>query len=145
MKKIIFTIALTIFTLFFIQGCAGAVPEKKEIKKFEEKDFGSIPIVSNFQQQIEKKIKVRLKDPYSAKITKCAPVPLKASMYNVISGWATVCQVNAKNSYGGYTGFKNYNAFIGYSKKTKSHFLVHVGPVKEAFEKGLIIYGINDK
>ena len=145
MERIIALVSIMIFNIFFIQGCAGSHPDKKEVKIFSEKDFGDMPKISKFQKQIEENIKSKLKDPYSAKIGECSPMPLKASMYNTIPGWTTVCEVNAKNSYGGYVGYKKYNAFIGFSKKTKTHFLVDVSPIREALEKGLIIYGINDK
>lgn len=140
------TISILIIAMV-MSGCTGTEPApKKEIKHFNNKQFGATPNISRFQKQIESKIKSKLKDPYSAKIGKCAPYPKKSSIYNVAAGWSTLCPVNAKNSYGGYTGNKHYNAFIIYNSKTKKHELFSVDPINEAFKKKkLIIFGINDK
>ena len=138
MKKVLGVVVLSI--TLFMNGCA----TQKTVKKFSSSDFGNQPNILKYQKQIEEKIKLGLKDPYSAKIGKCLP-PIKASLYNTVSGWSTVCPVNAKNSFGGYTGEKNYNAFIGYSKKTKGHFLMSVDPIQVALkDKGLIVFGVND-
>jgi hypothetical protein len=51
----------------------------------------------------------QLKDPYSAQIEVRSMTPTRASgaMFGTpVYGWGICADVNAKNAYGGYTGFK---------------------------------------
>lgn len=72
------------------------------------------------KQIIARAVKDQLKDPDSAKFK--WPAPLKFGLY---CGW-----VNAKNSYGGYTGFQPYMVIggVGTGSKSDGKFLI-VGDV----------------
>lgn len=78
-------------------------------------DFGPYP--AGYQDQIQSYLDGRLKDPYSAQVE--FGTPYKAGMYQGLlfgNGWdfgyAVKADVNAKNSYGGYTGSQPYYFFI---------------------------------
>lgn len=75
-------------------------------------DTGKRP--NNYQVLVENAIREILKDPESAKFSKFTN-PRKEVMVenrNFVYGYSTCVFVNAKNSYGGYTGNQLYWAFI---------------------------------
>lgn len=78
----------------------------------ETADVGSKP--ENFREIIESTIREQLKDPDSAKFSGFTE-PRKEVMVeqrNFVYGYSSCVFVNAKNSYGGYTGKQLYWAFI---------------------------------
>ena len=119
MQKI--TVLLSVLVIsFFIIGCVESKFKSASPETVAKLDFGSKP----------KKVKVakiggafenELKDPYSAKI-KLVNMPLiKGYMTNYNGkiywkGWVTTVEVNAKNSYGGYTGNKFYYVPLSYGE-----------------------------
>ncbi len=56
------------------------------------------------QTAMETAVKNKLKDPWSAQFRDV----IKASLYDECRGTLYFGEVNAKNSYGGYTGFKKF-------------------------------------
>ena len=113
MKKIfaVFILAVTLFNLY---GC-GIIYEsrKKELllnAKLE--DYGQLP--PDDHKEIERQIILSsLKDPDSAKFNKwMGPDRFVIPSSNISPTpkpvWRTSVDVNAKNSYGGYTGFQSY-------------------------------------
>ena len=132
MKKILLTGTIG----FLLTGCAPgyvASPEandgynsklqeaKRKDAEFAEKvrninletaDVGSKP--TGYKQAIEDAIKDELKDPDSAKFTGMT-TPRKEVMVErkeFVYGYSACVYVNAKNSYGGYTGKELYWAFM---------------------------------
>ena len=89
-------------TLLISSAIAGAAPTK--------------PLTAAHKLQIAKHVKALLKDPDSAKFK--WPAPTEFGLY---CGW-----VNAKNSYGGYTGFEPFMVLggVGDGPKSDGSFLV---------------------
>ena len=117
---------MIIITAFLLIGCVGTQPQPKA--KLE--DFPPKPIVAKFKDEIIKKLKRALKDPDSVKIRDFGE-PERAytkSQYdedlNNILGWRVLLWVNSKNSYGGYSGFNPYYAFIARNLKDKNKIKV---------------------
>uniref|UniRef100_UPI0035C67D96 hypothetical protein n=1 Tax=Serratia quinivorans TaxID=137545 RepID=UPI0035C67D96 len=132
MKKIFLFVALS----SLLAGCAPryvastASPDgysqkmqeaKKKDAEFAEKvkninldtaDVGSKPV--NYKKIVEDAIRVELKDPESARFSNMTK-PRKEVMVekgNFVYGYSTCVYVNAKNSYGGYSGKQLYWAFL---------------------------------
>jgi hypothetical protein len=91
-------------------GCADVPPTPQQVASI---GYGS-PLPANYKVIIQDYLNTHLKDPFSAVVTwRYAPVqtwirnaPMQGSQ--LILGWKVVCDVNAKNSFGAYTGFKPY-------------------------------------
>lgn len=82
----------------------------------ETADVGSKP--TEYEALVEGAIRDQLKDPDSAKFSGFTE-PRKEVMVeqkNFVYGYSTCVFVNAKNSYGGYTGKQLYWAFIRNNK-----------------------------
>lgn len=110
MKKIIFLVALIMTSGFLTTGCAPKPPSQVEISSA---NYGSLP--EDYQQQIKNYMASALKDPESARYTFEPPFKaysqdgsMASTSGGVIYGYASGVQVNAKNSYGGYTGNQLY-------------------------------------
>lgn len=113
LKKII-RISFLASILLFI-GCARQPYQQPAANS----KFGSPPASAVYEKEIKSHFEATLKDPYSAhyKFMK----PYKAYSNSWVSGkqtywqgWAVQVSVNAKNSYGGYTGAQEYVfAFTG--------------------------------
>lgn len=107
MKQLFFAAAAALS----LTACASMGPPSQA--QIQSADYGN-PIT---QEQAEKRAKfalgLMLKDPESARWD-CTPVYrgwLKSSVLDggvFYAGYRLDCQVNAKNSYGGYTGAKPY-------------------------------------
>lgn len=98
----------------------------------ETADVGSKP--TEYQSLVESAIRDQLKDPDSAKFSGFT-APRKEVMVeqrDFIYGYSTCVFVNAKNSYGGYTGKQLYWAFIRNNK------ILRVKSTNEAY--GSIIF-----
>ncbi len=65
---------------------------------------------------MKKYFNVTLKDPYSA-VYDFSDAPKKARVFRTY-GYACIVGVNAKNSFGGYTGMKQYRMFLGTDGRT---------------------------
>lgn len=94
-------VALTSFILF--SGCA---PTQQELINA---DYSSAP--QNYEKTIKDLMSVQLKDPYSAQYKFEAPYKGYANKGLIYGGgrdygWVVRVWVNAKNSFGGYTGYQ---------------------------------------
>ncbi|MFT1618124.1 hypothetical protein [Enterobacter kobei] len=123
MKKSFVGLSVVAITLF-LTACAPS-KEMQEAKKrdaefaqavkninLETADAGSKPDNSKFI--IESAIRDQLKDPESAKFSEFTE-PRKEVIVenrNFVYGYSSCVYVNAKNSYGGYTGKQLYWAFM---------------------------------
>ncbi|WP_126358173.1 hypothetical protein [Cedecea lapagei] len=109
MKKIVVAFALTC-SILGASGCAPKAPTQVEVSNA---NYGSLP--EDYQQQIKSYMYSSLKDPESARYTFDQPFKgysqdgsLSQTSGGVIYGYVAGVQVNAKNSYGGYTGNQRY-------------------------------------
>lgn len=92
------TVAIGTLTLL-LGGCA--LPPSPE--ELANADFGSYP--SNYEATIRSYMSTRLKDPYSAQYQFLnAPQRGFQGFGGAKYGYVVCAQVNAKNSFGGYTG-----------------------------------------
>jgi len=107
-------------TLTVMQACSTG-PERPSPEQFDKANYGPSP--KDWQKTIKEKMEFTLIDPDSAKYRFLRePVKnWKAVMGNkgLFStdfrfGWTTCFGVNAKNTLGGYTGYKTYFAMIKY-------------------------------
>lgn len=105
-------IKLLILTLTFtlaLSSCAGIPLTQEQVAKL---DFGPEP--KNYEQMAKDYYTNILKDPESARF-KDFSKPAKGysqSMMGTHAGYLVTFEVNAKNSYGGYTGFQSHNVII---------------------------------
>ena len=139
-------IHLFIFSVLGIvmNGCA----ETEKViptPSFSVSDYGPIPSVQNYKGKIKAQIQAILKDPYSAKFEFGKPrrayYRLKYLNEKAIPGWIIPCIVNAKNSFGGYTGEKFWNGFIVNSRKDNSSSLMFVDTLENSVkERGLVLF-----
>lgn len=78
-------------------------------------DYGPAP--ANAEQQSREWLERVLKDPESARL-KFGPLVKAVTKDGLVyggkthAGWVQIVEVNAKNSYGGYTGYKPYYLFF---------------------------------
>lgn len=85
-----------------VAGCAS----QPTVQELASADYGPTP--RNYQGTVTTYMQSILKDPESARYGfYIEPVKGYAGR-NRIYGWATCVMVNAKNSFGGYTGAKQY-------------------------------------
>lgn len=112
--------AISFMAMIGLSGC-GLMQKPPPVPTYEQvqsADFGRVPydaesIVRNFMGQ-------RLKDPNSARYDQVVPlqkgyrVPRDGFVAwgQIIYGFATCYKINAKNSYGGYTGDQLYYFFM---------------------------------
>lgn len=85
-----------------------------------------VPLTALHKQQISAAVKAKLKDPDSAQFR--WPAPKEWGSY---CGW-----VNAKNSYGGYTGFKPFYV-VGGAPNAKKGFIVSTVVLAEEGSAGV--------
>ena len=89
-----------ILSLLTLAGCAVTAPPQSELSKA---NFGELPV--NYQELIKNDMPQRLKDPYSAQYEFSSPYKAWCqSGFSFYYGWLVPITINAKNSYGGYTG-----------------------------------------
>lgn len=105
MKKIMVAVIVAASALA-LAGCAPKPPSQVEISTAQ---YGSLP--NDYQQLIKNHMNSILKDPESARYTFEPPFKaysqdgsLSSTNGGVMYGYVAGVQVNAKNSYGGYTG-----------------------------------------
>ena len=114
MKRLVITILTGTMLALFLSGCGVAYNAKRSqmLNTATVSDYGSRPPTDHqeFEMQI---IRAGLKDPDSAKF-EFGDVARDAIQSGFMSPtpiliWRTYVRVNAKNSYGGYTGFQPYH------------------------------------
>lgn len=131
MKKIYVAIA----TFVVLQGCGVDPVVQAEVNNLDARnrqiyaatpaadaDYGTTP--KDVSAQFKKYLEPLLKDPYSAQWSEATP-PKKEYIFTETNsgytfyphitpeyGYSACITVNAKNSYGGYTGNKTYWAFF---------------------------------
>lgn len=104
-------IAMTLATVL-LSACA-ELPTQQQMAAA---DYGGPVTQSDAESAAKNFLSSRLKDPYSA-VWQCQPVQKgwlrdsRISGGKVHYGWEMNCLVNAKNSFGGYVGNKQY-AFL---------------------------------
>lgn len=111
-KRFIASAALVVLTV--LSGCAVIVPPAPE--QILSADYGSIPTDDQIKRGITGYLETKLKDPDSV-LTKNISPPEKgfltltsiAQGSRYTYGWIVYFEVNAKNSYGGYVGYKKYS------------------------------------
>lgn len=94
--------------IILMAGCA-TIPSQQEMANA---NYGQLP--ANYQDQIKEHFAVMLKDPQSAIYKFKEPTKHYAGRY----GWKVVLFINAKNSFGGYTG-EDEKHFMFYADGTK--------------------------
>lgn len=103
MKRI--TIAFLISLLVIVSGCV----TKPTDEQLREADYGSYP--SDYETIIKNYMSTRLKDPYSAQYS-FAGMPnmrwVSGLGQPLLFGYGTCATINAKNSYGAYSGASTY-------------------------------------
>lgn len=94
-----------LFAMLLLSGCM-TTPSTTQLSNA---NYGQLP--SNYKENIQNAIIGGLKDPDSAKFK--FGEPRKAYLqgglpddFKMYYGWAVPVSVNAKNSYGGYVGYK---------------------------------------
>ena len=107
MKKVILFFLSMVF-LMSITGCASS----PSVDEFSKADFGVYP--ENYQELVKESLKYQLFDPISAQF-EFIDVPKQGAWDRGIIngggheyGWIGFVMINAKNRYGGYTGYQNY-------------------------------------
>ena len=106
MKKILCSLAMTLI----ISGCQST---SDKISNWPDINAGPKP--TNYEALVKETIKLKLKDPDSASF-KNISAPYKEHL--TLNGgedtfvWAVCGLVNAKNSYGGFTGFEAFMVSI---------------------------------
>lgn len=101
-----------VLSVLLLSGC-GVQPTKEQLAAA---DYGAFP--RNYKPKIEAFMSGILKDPESAKYRYSMPCqgywsnPAIGRWCEIHYGWIVDCEVNAKNSFGGYTGFKPYRFLL---------------------------------
>ncbi len=105
MKKLLIILGAAML----LDGCATTpLPTAQQL---ETMDCGPIP--RNYEQSIKDFMQGELKDPDSAEYKFIPPVKQALQqLWKSYIGWEVGVQVNAKNSYGGYTGYQPYFFFF---------------------------------
>lgn len=103
MRKAIMTVAATVM----LTGCAGPMPKKSADLK-----LAAPPTKEESMRKIMSFLNDTLIDPDSAKVS-CTHIPTPGWIwpgygYDIKYGYMSVCNVNAKNRFGGYAGGKRY-------------------------------------
>ncbi|MBK0000287.1 hypothetical protein [Erwinia sp. S38] len=123
MRKLIAIMALAISTSLVV-GCAPSQQMQDARKKdaefsqavkninLETANAGNKP--SDYKSIVEEAIREQLKDPDSAKFSSFTNPRKEVMVENgsFVYGYSTCLYVNAKNSYGGYTGKELYWVFL---------------------------------
>lgn len=106
-------LGLTLAPAFF-SGCATIDPNSPEIAAAAAKAGFGEPPAATWQETIKDFMELRLKDPSSAQYKFGTPEkgwitkpPISGGGLD-LTGWMVAVAINAKNSYGGYTGYKDY-------------------------------------
>jgi hypothetical protein len=120
-------VAIVFLILCGLAGCAGA-PSEDQLRSA---DYGSAISQADAERLAVAFLEARLKDPQSAQY-KWSPVERGWARDPVITGgtlyygYLLVGQVNAKNSYGGYVGYRKYQ-FMFQNGKLRQAWAEEVG------------------
>lgn len=95
------------FATAMLVGCAGPTPKKSADLKLSPP-----PAKEEAMQRIAAYLNTTLIDPESARVS-CTHIPSPGWIwpgvgYDLQYGYLSLCDVNAKNRFGGYTGAKRY-------------------------------------
>ena len=108
-----FALAAMVTATLAVSGCSSSPVSQTTIANG---DYGAYP--DNYQETVKEYFQRNLKDPLSAQYRFGTPykgylrdAPIAGGNPNVF-GYVVECGVNAKNSYGGYTGEKYYRMFV---------------------------------
>lgn len=142
-------VAATVLATFVLAGCAAqALPQvqKKdaEVDAWKQTlpvlsgDYGSYP--TNYEELAKAHLATTLKDPESARFGVFSKPRKEHVITNVDAkeatyGYSTCVSVNAKNSYGGYTGNHQFWFFIRNGKVLRSQD-VDSGPFGRTIYRG---------
>lgn len=95
---------LAVLTVLAFQGCSTPPPTAQQLASA---DYGPFP--HQFQVKLATYLQATLKDPDTAKLSApIGPARTYAGLSAPVYGWGVCMGVNAKNSFGGYTGPKQY-------------------------------------
>lgn len=103
-------IALFVTSLLFTGACGG--PSQRDL---ETADFGTLPAEQVYKAAIVDYFERTLKDPASAQFKWGEPYKGYMGGKGLTGyhyGWVVPVEVNAKNSFGGYSGFKLYTFLL---------------------------------
>jgi len=111
MNRLLLSVSVT--SLLWITGCtSGGVAGMSDA----ERNFGSAPTPASNQALFLGYLSANLKDPGSALISQYAGPSKFAGSSGIFSigghGWGSCYSVNAKNSFGGYTGSRVYLSIV---------------------------------
>lgn len=91
----------------------GACATSDQVASLKDRDFGPEPVATAWQPRLRARIEDTLRDPESARFKVGCPVRgyvknalLSGGMGFQFVGYLVRFEVNAKNGFGGYTGFK---------------------------------------
>jgi hypothetical protein len=107
-------LAVSLTACIFFNGCGVAAQANahKLAASSKPSDWGPPP-PADYKEQIASFFKNHLKDPESARYDFMPPmrdvIQKGFASPNVMRAWLTPVKVNAKNSFGGYTGFETYS------------------------------------
>jgi hypothetical protein len=122
--------------VLFLTGCAKAVINTPTATDLNKANYGKVP--KDYKKRIQDYWDRTLKDPSSLKVKQITK-PKKGyvldsiekphgydlysdHIFNPIYGWTVCATYSAKNSYGGYTGFKTAKYF--FNSNGKFHVLL---------------------
>lgn len=106
-------IGVSVIALGLLSGCGTAYKQNAAelIARSSVSDWGTPP-PSDHEQKTKAFFENVLKDPYSAQYKFAAPIraaiPQSGMSTNPVLVWGVDVAINAKNSYGAYVGFKEY-------------------------------------
>lgn len=120
------------FIVFFLAGCVAAIRPTPE--QLAAATYDAAPDPSAYEKAISDWAQINLKDPYSMKLFIESRATQKGYLPVCVSNDAPLCtrrmfyfghilsaSINAKNTYGGYTGLQRYyfvfrgnDVFVGY-------------------------------
>lgn len=131
---------LILAILFSFNSYADNYPDPKNVKhptdeEIQKLDYGEAP--KNHEALFKKFILKNLKDPDSAKFENIKkPIKMWGSSLGIIHYWLICGEVNAKNSFGGYTGMKPMGIRIyPITNEVKLEILDENGSVKFTYAK----------
>jgi hypothetical protein len=112
-----FLVPILFAALLMLCSCVGSPPT---IDEFAKANYGDKPNKKIYESKVKDWFEGCLKDPESAKYKFDKPkkgwygktLSNLAGPRKIDYGWIVLVQVNAKNSYGGYTGYKPYHCLF---------------------------------
>ena len=113
MRKIVFPL-LGLACCWAMNGCGIAAQANAQKLQASSKpsDWGEPP-PADYKQRVTAFLRERLKDPESAQYDWKEPlrgvIQKGFASPNVMRAWLTPVNINAKNSFGGYTGFEPFS------------------------------------